>query len=108
MKADMAKAKLAYVCSQCGGEHSKWQGQCAECGAWNTLSEFVVEQASRAGGAASAGRAGYAGSGDAAQVTRLSSIGMDSGQQCVGIGTRRSRGHGFGYHDTARKASREA
>ncbi|MBP6327278.1 MAG: hypothetical protein KA372_08950, partial [Dokdonella sp.] len=44
----MAKAKLAYVCSQCGGEHSKWQGQCAECGAWNTLSEFVVEQASRA------------------------------------------------------------
>ena len=83
----MAKAKLAYVCSQCGGEHSKWQGQCAECGAWNTLSEFVVEQASRAGGAASAGRAGYAGSGDAAQVTRLSSIGMDSGQRiATGIG----------------------
>ena len=83
----MAKAKLAYVCSQCGGEHSKWQGQCAECGAWNTLTEFVVEQASRAGGAASAGRAGYAGSGDAAQVTRLSSIGMDSGQRiATGIG----------------------
>jgi DNA repair protein RadA/Sms len=87
MKADMAKAKLAYVCSQCGGEHSKWQGQCAECGAWNTLSEFVVEQASRASGSASAGRTGYAGSGDPAQVTRLSSIGIESGQRiATGIG----------------------
>ena len=83
----MAKAKLAYVCSQCGGEHSKWQGQCAECGAWNTLSEFVVEQASRASGSASAGRTGYAGSGDAAQVTRLSSIGMECGSRiATGIG----------------------
>lgn len=83
----MAKAKLAYVCSECGGEHSKWQGQCAECGAWNTLSEFVVEQASRASGSASAGRTGYAGSGDPAQVTRLSSIGIESGQRiATGIG----------------------
>ena len=39
----MAKARTAYVCSQCGAEYSKWQGQCDDCGAWNTLREFVVE-----------------------------------------------------------------
>ena len=41
----MAKAKKAYVCSDCGGEHSKWQGQCSECGAWNTLSEIILQPA---------------------------------------------------------------
>ena len=39
----MAKAKTAYVRSECGADHNKWQGQCGECGAWNTLSEIVVE-----------------------------------------------------------------
>lgn len=82
----MAKAKTAYVCAECGAEHSKWQGQCAECGAWNTLAEFVVENASKASGPA-AGRAGYAGSADAGQVTRLSSIGLESGQRvATGMG----------------------
>ena len=38
----MAKNKTAYVCSDCGGEHSKWQGQCDHCGAWNTLSEIIL------------------------------------------------------------------
>jgi DNA repair protein RadA/Sms len=38
----MAKAKIAYVCSDCGGEFPRWQGQCSECGAWNTISEFRV------------------------------------------------------------------
>lgn len=33
------KNKTAYVCNDCGAEFSKWQGQCSECGAWNTLSE---------------------------------------------------------------------
>ncbi len=41
----MAKAKTAYVCNECGAEYTKWQGQCDACGAWNTLSEFVVEPA---------------------------------------------------------------
>lgn len=36
----MAKAKITYVCNECGSEHKKWQGQCVDCGAWNTLSEF--------------------------------------------------------------------
>src|SRR5690606_37337412 len=33
------KSKSAFVCNDCGAEYSKWQGQCSECGAWNTLSE---------------------------------------------------------------------
>ncbi len=38
----MAKRKVAYVCSDCGSDHSKWQGQCSSCKAWNTLQEFTV------------------------------------------------------------------
>lgn len=38
----MAKRKTAYVCNDCGADYSKWQGQCDNCGAWNTLAEFVV------------------------------------------------------------------
>lgn len=34
-----AKSKSAFVCTDCGAEFSKWQGQCTECSAWNTLSE---------------------------------------------------------------------
>ena len=41
----MAKAKSVYACSECGGESSKWQGQCPHCGAWNTLVESVSEAA---------------------------------------------------------------
>jgi DNA repair protein RadA/Sms len=29
----MAKTRTTYVCADCGAEHSKWQGQCVECGA---------------------------------------------------------------------------
>ncbi len=82
----MAKAKTAYVCSECGGEHSKWQGQCAECGVWNTLSEIVLEAATKAG-AGGGRRAGYAGASDAPKVTRLDSIGDEADQRsATGIG----------------------
>ncbi|UCD93641.1 MAG: DNA repair protein RadA [Candidatus Zixiibacteriota bacterium] len=33
------KTKTAFVCTQCGAMHPKWQGQCKECGEWNTLAE---------------------------------------------------------------------
>ena len=36
------KIKSAYFCSQCGAEHPKWQGQCRECNAWNSLIEEKV------------------------------------------------------------------
>jgi len=46
----MAKARTTYRCAECGARSPKWQGQCAGCGAWNTL------EAAR-----SAATAGYAG-----------------------------------------------
>ena len=61
----MAKARTAYVCTDCGAEHSKWQGQCVECGVWNTLSEIVVQPA---GKAAANPRGSYAGAVDAAKL----------------------------------------
>ena len=33
----MARAKQVYVCQSCGATSPKWQGQCADCGEWNTL-----------------------------------------------------------------------
>ena len=38
----MAKAKTAYACTECGGTSSKWQGQCPNCGVWNTLVETIA------------------------------------------------------------------
>ena len=34
----MAKDSV-YICGDCGGRHSRWQGQCNHCGKWNTLKE---------------------------------------------------------------------
>ncbi|MEE2735798.1 MAG: DNA repair protein RadA [Pseudomonadota bacterium] len=36
----MPKDKLVFVCSDCDARYAKWQGQCNECGAWNTLSQL--------------------------------------------------------------------
>jgi DNA repair protein RadA/Sms len=41
----MAKAKNIYTCTECGGQASKWQGQCPHCMAWNTLVETIAESA---------------------------------------------------------------
>lgn len=41
----MAKAKTQYQCRECGAVSSKWNGQCADCQAWNTLEESVAETA---------------------------------------------------------------
>lgn len=35
----MAKALKRYVCQACGAVSPKWQGQCADCGDWNSLVE---------------------------------------------------------------------
>ena len=35
----MAKAKVLYVCSDCGSQSSQWAGQCNQCGAWNSFQE---------------------------------------------------------------------
>ena len=43
----MAKPKSVYICTECGGQVTKWQGQCPHCSAWNTLVETVVEAPSK-------------------------------------------------------------
>ncbi|MBT8078289.1 MAG: DNA repair protein RadA [Gammaproteobacteria bacterium] len=40
----MARAKTAYLCSECGAHSVKWQGQCPDCSAWNTLTQTTVAQ----------------------------------------------------------------
>ncbi len=35
----MAKLQRRYVCQACGSASNKWQGQCVDCGEWNTLVE---------------------------------------------------------------------
>ncbi len=35
----MAKSKKKYVCQECGSISHRWQGQCVDCGEWNTLVE---------------------------------------------------------------------
>ena len=42
----MAKARIAYVCEDCGADHTKWQGQCSACASWNTLKQVTVSKLS--------------------------------------------------------------
>ncbi len=35
----MVKLKRRYVCQNCGSLATRWQGQCDDCGAWNSLVE---------------------------------------------------------------------
>jgi DNA repair protein RadA/Sms len=39
----MAKAKRKFVCQQCGTLSSRWQGQCDDCGEWNSIVEEAAE-----------------------------------------------------------------
>lgn len=50
----MAKDKIAYVCSNCGQESSKWIGKCPNCGQWNTFKEIRVAADNGQAAAASA------------------------------------------------------
>ncbi len=37
-----SKNKTLFVCQNCGSERPKWEGQCHDCGAWNSLVEEKV------------------------------------------------------------------
>lgn len=43
----MAKTKTVYICEECGASSPKWQGQCPQCKAWNSLTETVVSKPSK-------------------------------------------------------------
>ncbi len=68
----MAKAKRMYGCTECGATFPKWAGQCGECGAWNTLTETLVESG---GAAAPSGRTGWAG--QQAQIKTLAEVSVE-------------------------------
>lgn len=40
----MAKPRTVYICASCGHRATRWEGQCAGCGEWNTLEEAIVEK----------------------------------------------------------------
>jgi DNA repair protein RadA/Sms len=60
-------AKTQYTCTACGAIHSKWNGQCNACQAWNTLEETLVAKPSK-----QAPRGGYAG--EKSQIFTLDDI----------------------------------
>ncbi len=68
----MAKAKRMYGCTECGATFPKWAGQCTECGAWNTLTETMIESG---GAAAPTGRAGW--TGQQAQIKTLAEVSVE-------------------------------
>ncbi len=43
----MSKNKSQYQCTDCGAVAGKWNGQCGDCGAWNTLEESVSSGAAK-------------------------------------------------------------
>src|SRR5215468_3142699 len=75
--------KTVFVCQECGAQASKWQGQCKDCGAWNS---FVEERPTDIVGASAGHR--YAASGGGASTARLySDVEIESGRRLpTGIG----------------------
>lgn len=68
------KTKSAFVCNECGADYKKWQGQCTECGAWNSLSEVRL-------GPTPSNRAakfeGYAGGASGNKIQTLAEIALN-------------------------------
>ncbi len=73
MSKTSPKARTAFVCGECGAESNKWQGQCGECGGWNTLTQIVLESAASAASPA-ARRSSWAGKVDPPKVTPLKDV----------------------------------
>jgi DNA repair protein RadA/Sms len=73
----MPKTKTAFRCTECGGEHAKWQGRCDTCGEWNTLvEELVAPKLTATSGSARriAGARGLAEGGNITTATRLRDV----------------------------------
>ncbi len=37
----MVKTKIIFSCQHCGAQYAQWQGQCRDCGEWNSIVEEV-------------------------------------------------------------------
>ena len=74
----MAKQKSVYSCTECGGQATKWQGQCPHCMAWNTLVETVAETAPAVNR--------YSALAEPSQLQRLSDVeALETPRQSTGI-----------------------
>ncbi len=72
----MAKEKKSYMCSDCGFDgYPRWQGQCSECGQWNTIVEFKAAKSPTQAthSTKTTARSGYAGAASA-QSKKLSDV----------------------------------
>lgn len=49
----MAKIKTVFICQECGNDSPRWMGQCASCGAWNSIVEETPLSVAHARGALS-------------------------------------------------------
>lgn len=38
-----SKTKTTYVCSECGATFPTWVGRCSVCGAYNSVSEEILD-----------------------------------------------------------------
>lgn len=66
----MSKVKTVYRCEQCGADHSKWAGQCTDCGEWNSLLEVRLDNTTTH--RAKPKVSGYAG--QVSQITTLNQV----------------------------------
>ena len=53
----MSKNAARYVCQECAAVYSKWNGQCTECSAWNSLIQENIPQTTPKGMSGKKGRA---------------------------------------------------
>jgi len=67
----MKQPKPVFVCQECGSQSPKWQGRCADCGAWNS---FVEERAVEPAAVGSAAGHRYALGGTSQGAVRYADI----------------------------------
>jgi len=75
----MAKAKIQFICQNCGAAYPRWQGKCDVCGAWNTLME------EDSGGIGANPKASASGNGRAVALVALSGESQDAPRVTSGI-----------------------
>ena len=69
----MARPAVAYLCNVCAAETLKWQGQCPQCGEWNSLEQRLMPRAGTA-----ARPAVTTGKGGGVAPSRLEAAGTDA------------------------------
>ncbi len=73
----MARQTVKFVCSNCGAHYSSWQGRCAQCGEWNTVTEEVELAPTALAGTGGQGLGKKAGAGT---VLRAQAVSKAAGQ----------------------------